>query len=115
MSLGGVDSRTANRILLALPRPDLEQLWSHLEPVDLLYGQVIYRDQEPVTHLYFVDRGLISRVKTMEDGKTVEIGVIGIEGVSGCYTLFGMNIAILVSIVQIPGSAFRIQREVLRH
>jgi CRP-like cAMP-binding protein len=64
--------------------------------------------------LYFVDRGIISLVKTMHDGRTVEIGAIGIEGVSDSNALFGIDAAVLESIVQVPGSALRVRQRVLR-
>jgi CRP-like cAMP-binding protein len=50
----------------------------------------------------------------MQDGRTVEIGAIGIEGVTGWNTLFGVEQAVLDSVVQIPGSALRINQATLR-
>jgi CRP-like cAMP-binding protein len=57
-----------------------------------------------------VNRGLFSLVKTMKDGRSIEIGVIGIEGFTSPHTLFGLNKAATDAIVQIPGEAFRIRR-----
>ncbi len=50
----------------------------------------------------------------MQDGRTVEIGAVGIEGVTGSNALFGINYAMLESIVQVPGTALRISRDILR-
>ena len=83
------DRHTANRVLLALSDSDFQSIWGHLEPIELERGQTIYRDGDPVSHLYFVDRGLISRVKSMVNVKMVKIGV-----------------PFSKSIVQIPGKAF---------
>jgi CRP-like cAMP-binding protein len=101
------DRQTANRLLLALPQATFENVRQNLEMVDLVRGQVIYHVDAPVKHVYFVDRGLISLVKTMRDGRTVEIGAVGIEGVAGSNALFGIERTILDSIVQVPGTALR--------
>lgn len=85
-----------------------------MESVELARGQVIHHVDEVVNHTYFVDRGLISLVKTMQDGKTVEVGAVGIEGFSGCFALVSCEPAIFEAIVQIPGAAVRIGCDVLR-
>lgn len=103
-----------NRILQALPQARLEELRPHLEPVRLVPGQVIYHPERPITNSYFITRGLVSLIKTMRDGRTVEIGAIGTEGVTGPDALFGVQDAILECIVQVPGSALRIRSETLR-
>ncbi len=110
------DSKIANRILLSLPQATLRTLRPALEPVRLIRGQVVDHADGPVTHLYFVNRGLVSLVKTMKDGRTVEIGAIGIEGITDPNALFGViDNAIMEAVVQIPGTAFRIRRDFLRH
>jgi CRP-like cAMP-binding protein len=68
----------------------------------------------PIEYLYFVNRGLVSVVKTMQDGRTVEIGAVGIEGVTDANALFGLGTAVLETIVQVPGSALRIRLGTLR-
>ena len=71
-----------NRILLALPHASLERIKPFLEPLIMEKGQLIDRMNGPIKHMYFVNRGLVSVVKTMRDGRTVEIGAVGIEGVT---------------------------------
>ena len=68
----------------------------------------------PAEHHYFVNRGLVSLVKTMRDGRTVEIGTVGVEGVSSPVALIGVNMASLDAVVQVPGTAFRISHEALK-
>jgi hypothetical protein len=50
----------------------------------------------------------------MQDGRTVEIGVVGVEGVTQPQSLFGINTAPLDTIVQVPGTALRIKRDILK-
>ena len=104
----------ANRILLALPPRTLDELLPSLNWVELARGQIICRAGTPVEHVYFVNRGLTSLIRAMRDGRTAEVGAIGIEGIAGLSALFGFDRAILDTIVQIPGEAFRIRETSLR-
>ncbi len=106
--------RLHNRLLLALPRHAFDRLQPLLEPLETTRGQEIDRVDGVIDDLYFVDRGLVSMVKTTHDGRSVEVGAIGVEGVTDPIALFGIDRAVLETIVQIPGSAFRIRREALR-
>ena len=107
------DNGPTNRLLVTLPPLVLQHLWPRLEPVSLAPKQVIYHEEEPVNHLYFIERGLVSLIKVMRDGRSVEIGVVGVDGVTGSCSLFGMNSAYLESVIQVPGTALRISRSVL--
>ena len=104
-----------NRLLLALEPSTLERLLPALEPTAITRGQMIDRvDGRPIENLYFVNCGLISTVKTMRDGRSVEVSAVGVEGVTDPNSLFGIDSAVLDTIVQIPGEAFRIRRELLK-
>jgi cAMP-binding proteins - catabolite gene activator and regulatory subunit of cAMP-dependent protein kinases len=103
-----------NRILLALPESTLGRLRSVLVPMVTEKGQILDRVDGPIEHMYFVNRGLVSVVKTMRDGRVVEIGTVGVEGVTDPNALFGVERAVLETMVQIPGTAFAIKRDHLR-
>jgi CRP-like cAMP-binding protein len=103
----------ANFMLRALPQQTVDELLSHLVMVDLPRRQVICRPDTPVEYVYFVDRGLISLIRTMRDGRIAEIGAIGIEGLADLSAVLGFEHAVLEMIVQVPGEAFRIGRAVL--
>jgi CRP-like cAMP-binding protein len=68
----------------------------------------------PIETSYFLTRGLVSLVKRMRDGRTVEIGAIGTEGVTGPDTLFGVHDALFECIVRVPGTALSIRSKLLR-
>ena len=103
-----------NRLLRALPAATLERLKPALSRLSLSRAQPIDRENQPIEHLYFVDRGLISLVKTMSDGRSIEVGTVGIEGLTAPNSLFGLSGALLDSLVQVPGEALRVQRELLK-
>lgn len=108
------EERITNRLLQALPAATLARLRPALELVTTEKNQVIDRIDAPIMDMYFVNRGLVSLVKTMDDGRTIEIGAVGPEGVTDPNTVFRPTRAAVESIVQIPGTAFRIKGETLR-
>jgi CRP-like cAMP-binding protein len=99
------DDSVANKILLALPRATLQRISPHLQPVTLQQGQIIYQPEARIQKIYFINRGLVSLVRSMRDGRSVEIGAIGLEGVTGLGALFGIPEAALECMVQLPGTA----------
>src|SRR5262249_13284157 len=103
-----------NRFLRALPRQVSKALAPHIATVPLERGMVLVHAGRPAGELYFPDFGLISLVKIMTDGRTAEVGCVGIDGFAGVSGLLGMEQAMFESIVQIPGSAQCIKTAVLR-
>ncbi len=110
----GGHEEIANRILLALPPSALKLVLPHLKHVEFKRGDIVYRPGDLVKDVYFINRGLLSLVKTMRDGRTVEVSTRGIEGVSAPAALFGVDTTILECVVQIPASAFAIHANALR-
>lgn len=105
---------TANLLLRALPDHILSELRDHFEPTKLSVGQVIYRVGDAVTQFHFIDRGLVSLQIVMSDGRSVEVGAVGIEGFPGSTSYFGHGSAATDVIVQISGEAYSIRGEDLR-
>ncbi len=102
-----------NRLLRALPPASLERLRPSLSPVRMARGQAIERADGPIENLYFVNSGFVSLVKTMHDGRSVEVGGVGVEGVTDPNALYGFETAVLDMVVQVPGVAFRIRKDSL--
>lgn len=107
-------STSANRILNALSSEEYKRLAPDLEPVKLLPGEVLYNPGEPITHIYFLNRGTVSVVSVFEDGESVEVGMVGNEGMFGINVFLGDLATPLQAIVQLPGDAFRMSAEVLK-
>jgi CRP-like cAMP-binding protein len=114
MTLSNPDRESKNLILRLLPASAFHRIKDHFQSVELSAGQLIYNANAPIRYVYFVERGLVSLVKSMEDGRTVEIGVVGIDGMTGVNGLLGIGTAAFESIVQIPGFARRIPLNALR-
>lgn len=102
-----------NRILRSLPRESLDRLRPHLEPIALPLREVLLHTSAPIRHIDFIEDGFVSLVKSMTDGRTVEIGGVGNEGLVGISALHGIGKSIFECIVQLPGKALRIDSATL--
>jgi CRP-like cAMP-binding protein len=103
-----------NRLLLALPPATLDRILRVSEPVSLVKGQRIDCIDRPIEHVHFVNRGLVCIVKTLQDGRTVEIAAIGTEGVTNLLPFIGIDRTFLDVVVQIPGTALRMRLDAMK-
>ena len=97
-----------NGILLALPRRESDAVFSTLELVELRSHDVLNEMGEPIEYFYFMNSGLASILNVTGDGKSVEVGLTGKEGVVGLPLVVGLKTSASRIVVQIPGSAFRL-------
>ncbi|WP_330205150.1 Crp/Fnr family transcriptional regulator [Cyanobacterium sp. Dongsha4] len=103
-----------NQILASISEDEYGILFSHLESVSLISGQIIYRHHEVIEYVYFPLHSLISMVHTLANYKTTEIDVVGNEGIVGLSVFLGNNIASNDAIVQIPDSAMRLDANIFQ-
>src|SRR5580704_3977178 len=89
----------ANGLLRALGPESLARLAPHLEPVELTRRQLVYSPGAEAAFVYFPIRGLISLVKSMRDGRLVEVGAVGCEGAVCLSGLMGLPEAVMESLV----------------
>lgn len=92
-----------------------DEVLRQCEHVELASGQMIYAAAATVEHAYFINGGLVSLVKTMEDGRSVEIAAVGAEGLLGMFAAYGFDRALVDHIVQVPAAALRIRRKTLQN
>jgi CRP-like cAMP-binding protein len=103
-----------NRLLGALPAEDFERLLPHLETITLEVKDFLYETDRPIEYVYFPIDCVTSTIATMRDGRTVEVGTIGKEGMDGLPVFLGAKTAPLASFCQVPGDAARMTAEALR-
>ncbi|MDZ8183722.1 MAG: Crp/Fnr family transcriptional regulator [Nostoc sp. ChiSLP02] len=104
---------TKNQILASLPATEYQRLVPHLEPVNLPIRQVLYAAGEPITHVYFLSHAVASLVCNLEDGSTVEAGVISNDGMVGLPVIWGGNSTTTTAFIQTAGSGMKMKAEVL--
>lgn len=103
-----------NQLLAALPHAVLSRLTPHLEPVHLHLKDVLFRANEPFRLAYFPSSAVISFVSTLESGESLEVGMVGRDGLAGPAVFPGITTMSCNGVVQIPGVALRISTDVLR-
>src|SRR5215467_12225115 len=103
----------ANHILQELPPKEYEKLLPQLQPVPLVQHQVIYEVGAPIKGGYFVNRGLVSCLTVMQNGDSVEVGLLGHEGFAGLPILLNIAHSSARINVQIAGEAMRINADAL--
>lgn len=104
----------ANYLLTAFPRGVLRAITPQLEPITLRRGMTLHEPGAVTEYIYFPDRGLVSLVKAMRDGRTVEVGAVGIDGMTGIDRLLGLEPSTFETVVQIEGYGRRVKIDTLR-
>src|ERR1041385_4499373 len=97
-----------NRILSRLPRADYEQLRARLDPMRPPRGRVLFEEGEVPRYAYFLAGGMVSLLAATADGSTVQVAMVGGEGVVGIPALLGAGFMPYRVVVQLPGTALRI-------
>jgi CRP-like cAMP-binding protein len=102
-----------NAILASLSREAYARFAPHLQAVSLPVGQVLMEADEAIEHAYFVNSGMISVVAALRNGNTLEVGLIGREGVADVNALLGCKTTLNCLIVQVAATAWRMKASVL--
>jgi CRP-like cAMP-binding protein len=102
---------TSNRLLGGLPSNELERFFSRLEMVELKFGSCIYELGAKIMHVYFPNSGIISLLAGVEASSTLEVGIVGLEGMAGLPLFLGVKRTLSKAIVQGPGTAMRMSAD----
>lgn len=107
-------SPIANQLLAALPKKDYQGLVRHLEQVPLTFEDVIYRSHAPISDVYFPNSGIVSLLAGLNERTTLEVGLVGNEGMVGLGAFLGVNSSVNRAVVQGAGSAMKMKASSLR-
>jgi CRP-like cAMP-binding protein len=108
------EQQTANKILAALSPEEFEPLAAKLKSVPLLLGEILYLPDQKIEYVYFVNSGVVSLLSALENGATVEAGVIGSEGMAGISVILGADSTPNQALIQGAGEAWRIPSKDIR-
>lgn len=103
-----------NLILGALPDDEYERVLARMHLVPLRVGDLVYEQDQRVGEVFFPMSGALSLLILLEDGTTMEPGIIGREGMLGFPIGLGDDISRWRSQVRIEGEAMAMPREALR-
>jgi CRP-like cAMP-binding protein len=96
-----------NRLLRALPESELHETLAACEPAQLSFGAVLYTPGERLSHVYFPTSGFIALIMPIDGTASLEVGLVGNEGMFGMPLVLGVDASPLGAVVLGAGSALR--------
>lgn len=103
-----------NQILAALPKKEYEALQPRLEEVPLVFDKTIYEPNELISDVYFPNSGIVSLLAGNGERSTLEVGLVGNEGMVGLNVFFGVSSSINRAVVQGAGTAMKMKASAFR-
>jgi len=97
----------ANRLLEALPSSERRRVLVDCETVELVFADVLYTPGERLSHVYFPTGSFISLIMPVDRSASLEVGLIGDEGMFGIPLALGVDVSPMRAVVQGAGSALR--------
>lgn len=101
-------SNVSNRLLALLSPDDFALLARYLEPVDLYRDYVLAIPNTPISDVFFIESGMVSVVAEKADGRSIEVGVYGRDGMGPSTVLLGSDQTPHHQYMQIGGTGLRI-------
>jgi CRP-like cAMP-binding protein len=99
-----------NRLLLALPSSDLQELMPELEQIRCEREHILMDADSSLDHVFFPDSGVVSAVAVYADGSIIEMATIGREGCTAVQAVLGAESSSIRLLVQLPGGAAKMSR-----
>jgi CRP-like cAMP-binding protein len=99
----------SNHLLAAVPQQALQRMLPYLEPVKLIYGQVLYEPEARIRYVYFPVDCLVSLLTAVDKSRTLEVGMVGSEGMVGMPMALGIGFSAVRALVQGDGMALRMR------
>jgi CRP-like cAMP-binding protein len=97
-----------NRLLAAIPEQEQNSLAPAFEVVSMGLKAHVYREDEPIEHVFFPVSGVLSLISQMQDGRGIEVATIGNEGMVGLPIFLQAPITSAHrAFSQIPGESLR--------
>jgi CRP-like cAMP-binding protein len=103
-----------NLLLNGLSPSDLALLQPNLTSISLPLRHDMEKPQKQIADVYFMEKGIASVVAVFPAGETVEIGLIGCEGMSGSAVVLGNDRSPHSTYIQVTGEGKRIAVDDLR-
>jgi len=101
------ETKTNNALLASLTPANLDQVLPKLERFELVYNHDIYAAGEVIEHVYFPESGVVSLLAVVGSNSTLEVGIVGNEGMIGIPLFLGETVTNNRAVVQGAGFAMR--------
>jgi CRP-like cAMP-binding protein len=102
-------STVRNRLLGSLTPADFSVLAPHLKRLKLNRDHVLVTPNEPIEDVYFIESGMVSVVAQKADGRSIEVGVYGRDGMGATNVMLASDRTPHHHYMQIGGDGFRVR------
>ena len=103
-----------NQLLAALPKKDYQRLQPHLDEVPLVFEEILYQPNVLLSDVYFPNSGIVSLIAGVNERASLEVGLVGNEGVVGLSVFMGVNSSMTRAVVQGAGTAMKMKATAFR-
>jgi len=103
-----------NRLLAALPERERARLIPQLEILTLFAKETVYETSEEMNYVYFPLDCIVVLISSVESKATVEVGLIGNEGLVGAPILLGAKHPTSQALILTEGKALRLPASIFR-
>jgi CRP-like cAMP-binding protein len=92
-----------NHLLSLLSPSDLNRLEPHLKPTHFEQRHVLFEADEQIHHVYFPSSAVVSLVTSLSTGETIEVAMVGLDGVVGASAALNGKVSLSRGIIQLAG------------
>ena len=103
-----------NQLLAALPERDRARLIPQLEILTFFAKEILYEPGEEMRYVYFPLDCIVVLISSVDPKATVEVGLIGNEGVVGAPILMGAKHATNQALMLTEGKALRLPASIVK-
>jgi CRP-like cAMP-binding protein len=104
----------ANRLLAMLPGKEYRRILPELKRTTLTFGDVLYDPGDRIRHVYFPNNSIVSLLSAVGARSTLEVGMVGNEGMTGLPIFMGVDVSTTRALVQGAGSAMKMTSAAMR-
>ncbi len=103
-----------NLLLAAVPPDEYERLLPNLQSVSLDENEVLIEPFKPISYVYFPLSGAISLLMPAGQGRYIEAGMVGNEGLTGVCLALGSDRAPMRAVAQTSSHGLKMSAKVFR-
>jgi CRP-like cAMP-binding protein len=96
-----------NALIASLPRTDRKNVSDACESAELPFGEALCKPGDSIRHVYFPTDSYISLITPAGASESIEVGMVGNEGMFGITLLLDVKVSSLLGLVQGGGQALR--------
>ncbi|MBV9403305.1 MAG: Crp/Fnr family transcriptional regulator [Candidatus Eremiobacteraeota bacterium] len=100
-----------NVLVTNLPADEQERLQPFLERTAMDFRETLIEQGEPIRYVWFPHDAITSTIVDTPEGTTIEVGLMGMEGMVGLSLLLNVEASNTTVIVQVPGVGARMRAD----